>query len=272
LWVTHLSLTIHYRSIKVYLFGIRSLHIDLGFASPFDDFSRLERVLRGIKRDQGLRSSVRPRFPVTTTVIIGFKLVLDFSQHNHRMLYAAICTATGGLFRIGEITVMSARRPDALRMLTLASITHLRTPVHLVSRACVSDSYTIHLRASKTDPFRHEVDVRICWPEAVRALAAMLSQLPAPLRHPHMPLFALEDGTPLKRSLLLSVTSHLLRCTHIDTSMYDGLSFRRGGATSLSSAGVSDRMVQMMGRWQSNVYARYIDIPLSAFVAAAMRM
>lgn len=267
LWISHLSFTIHFRSIKVYLYGIRSLHVDLGYASPLDGCIRLERVFRGIKREQGVRSSVRPRFAVTTSVVLLCKPFLDLSLHNHRMIFAAMCTGTGGLFRIGEFTVVSAQHPDPLRLLTLDSITHVHSPT-----SSAADSFTIHLRASKTDPFRHEVEVSVCWPEAVHALASMLRQLPSHLRHPHSPLFALDSGLPLTRAYLLSVTSHLLHCARVDTSMYDGLSFRRGGATSLSSAGVSDRIIQIMGRWLSNAYKRYIDTPLSVLAAAAQRM
>ena len=100
----------------------------------------------------------------------------------------------------------------------------------------------------------------------------MLRRLPSSIRHSGAPLFAFESGLPLTRAVLLSVTSHLLHCARVDTSSYDGVSFRRGGATFLSSAGVSDRLIQIMGRWQSYVYARYIDTPLSVLVAAAHRM
>lgn len=267
LWISSLANRLNYRSIKVYLYGVRSLHVDLGYADPMSDCVRLERLYRGIKRDQGERSVGKRRLPVTTSMLLACQPLFNFESHDHRMLFAAMCTATGGLFRVGEITVTSSRNPDHLRMLTLSSI----RPVHSSAQALL-EAYTIHLRVSKTDPFRHEVDVHVCWPPAVSAIANMLRQLPLHLRHPSTPLFAFQNGMPLARSVLLAVTGHVLRCTGVDSSQYSGVSFRRGGATSLSCAGVSDRVVQLMGRWISSTYARYIETQLSEFVAAGRRM
>ena len=56
----------HAASIIVYLAGVRSLHIENGFTNPLSNCLQLERVLRGIKRFQGL--SKRERLPVTLTV------------------------------------------------------------------------------------------------------------------------------------------------------------------------------------------------------------
>ncbi|HEY9758954.1 MAG TPA: hypothetical protein V6C97_27545, partial [Oculatellaceae cyanobacterium] len=265
-----LAARLNFRSIKVYLYGVRSLHVDLGYADPMSECVRLERLYRGIKRDQGERSVVKRRLPVTTSMLLACQHLFDFHCHNHRMLFAAMCTATGGLFRVGEITVSSSRKPDPLRMLTLSSI----RPVHRVSGSAPAllEAYAIHLRVSKTDPFRREVDVHVCWPPAVAAIASMLRQLPLSLRRSSTPLFAFENGLPLARSALLAVTEHVLRCTGVDSSQYSGVSFRRGGATSLSCAGVSDRVVQLMGRWISSTYTRYIETQLSEFVAAGRRM
>src|SRR5688572_9813625 len=60
LWSAHLAKSIKHRSIKVYLSGIRSLHVDLGYSNPLFERPRLERILRGIKRCQGV-NHIRPR-------------------------------------------------------------------------------------------------------------------------------------------------------------------------------------------------------------------
>ncbi|HEY9760292.1 MAG TPA: hypothetical protein V6C97_34360, partial [Oculatellaceae cyanobacterium] len=224
LWVSSLASRLHFRSIKVYLYGVRSLHVDLGYSDPLDGCSRLERLYRGIKRDQGSKSAGKPRLPVTTQMVLECKQLFNMSRHDHRMLYAAMTTATGGLFRVGELTVKSARNPDRLRLLTLSSIRRTRHANRSASLSTAAaapvSSYTVHLRASKTDPFRREVDVHVCWPEAVSAIANMLRQLPQALRRPESPLFAFQNGTPLTRAALLSTTRHLLHCTHVDMSHY----------------------------------------------------
>ena len=68
LWVSNLSLSLRYTSIKVYLFGLRSLHIDLGLDDPVSEHRQLERVIRGIKREQGEKET-KKRLPITTELL-----------------------------------------------------------------------------------------------------------------------------------------------------------------------------------------------------------
>jgi len=46
--------TIQHSSVKVYLSGFRALHIEHGFPDPLMSCLRLQRVVCGIKRCQGL--------------------------------------------------------------------------------------------------------------------------------------------------------------------------------------------------------------------------
>lgn len=62
LFATFLAKTVQHTSIKVYLSGVRALHIDQGFSDPLASCLRLCRVLRGIKRCQG--SPVASRLPI----------------------------------------------------------------------------------------------------------------------------------------------------------------------------------------------------------------
>ena len=52
LFAAHLADSMKANSIKVYMAGVRSLHVEQGFPNPLDNRLRLERVLRGIKRTQ----------------------------------------------------------------------------------------------------------------------------------------------------------------------------------------------------------------------------
>ena len=75
LFVTALSHTLKASSIKVYLAGVRSLHIENGFRNPLANCLRLERVLRGIKRTQGIGKRVR--LPVTESILRRLYSLLD---------------------------------------------------------------------------------------------------------------------------------------------------------------------------------------------------
>ena len=72
-FAAHLSSTLKADSIKVYLAGIRSLHLEHGLANPLNNCLRLERVLKRIKRTQG--TSTRQRLSVTFTVLTVQSLI-----------------------------------------------------------------------------------------------------------------------------------------------------------------------------------------------------
>ena len=69
LFVIFLARTIiKHSSIKVYLSGVRALHIDHVFPDPLINCLRLQRVVRGIKRCQGSPSS--SRLPITDDLML----------------------------------------------------------------------------------------------------------------------------------------------------------------------------------------------------------
>ena len=82
LFATYQPKNIKASSIKVYLAGIRSLHIENGFINPLTECLKLERVLRGIKRSQNV--STRGRLPVTFTVLTRLRVVINLDCYDER--------------------------------------------------------------------------------------------------------------------------------------------------------------------------------------------
>ena len=74
-FAAHLSSTLKADSIKVYLAGVRSLHLEHRLANPLNNCLCLERVLKGIKRTQG--TFTRQALPVTFTVLTVQSLIAD---------------------------------------------------------------------------------------------------------------------------------------------------------------------------------------------------
>ena len=54
---SHLADRLHHSSIKVYLSGICSLHLDMGFSDPLSNCLQLQRVLCSISNHQGSHES-----------------------------------------------------------------------------------------------------------------------------------------------------------------------------------------------------------------------
>ncbi len=128
---------VRHRTIKSYMAGIRHLHIEEGLEDPFlPALPRLHYVLRGVKRSQGEEGGgSRERLPITPLLLHRIKAAwgCQASDLDIVMLWAACCVPgdTGYDHSIhlswGDLAVDD---PVSLGLLS------------------------VHLKASKTDPFR----------------------------------------------------------------------------------------------------------------------
>jgi hypothetical protein len=294
MWMTAMATRdppLQHGTIKRYLGALNTAHEVVGLPAPTrgDRATPLvERTYRGIKREQGSRDK-RVRRPITTTLLRQMQPLLDHSLYLDRLVWAAMCTATCALLRLGELTVdphHAARRTLRLQDLTFVTTAGIHLPasappavLSALQPACTSapptidtlDHAILFVPASKTDPFSKGASIIIASSLATSALLAFLRA------HPRQgdasaPLFALQDGTPLHRTTVIKVTRALLAALEYNPAEYAGHSFRRGGATSLSAAGVADHLIQTMGRWASDCYRMYIDLPTEQLVAAGRGM
>ena len=71
---------------------------------------------------------------------------------------------------------------------------------------------------------------------------------------------------------MIEVTRKLLKLLGYDDTQFHGHSFRKGGATSLAKAGVSDSVIQLVGRWASECYKLYIVTPMETLLEASRSM
>lgn len=168
-------------TIKAYLTGVRSAHVDMGFedlqmfGSPL-----LQRVIAGIRRLRG-EANTRERRPITRDVLRELVATFDRQSRPEANLHAAFCLAFAAFLRIGEFTYSADDRqsPDF--------------PSWSLTRRAVAfrdDHLELSLPASKTDPFRRGVTIRVarigddaC---AYTSLRHLFDRFPAP---PQSPLF-----------------------------------------------------------------------------------
>lgn len=80
-------------------------------------------------------------------------------------------------------------------------------------------------------------------------------------------LLILSYGTNLTRQKLVASLRSALKAIGLDSQSFSGHSFRIGAAA--ASAGLSDTIIQHMGRWRSNAFRTYIQ-PEIALVAPAL--
>merc|ERR1711964_108109 len=121
----------------------------------------------------------------------------------------------------------------------------------------------IWIRASKENVFRKSVAITIGRTGlTVDAAQDIYNMISARADHPSLIadefLFCNQFGVPLSRVSLLEVTSALLEDAGLDSSTFSGISFRRGGATSLLQRGIGDASIKVLGRWLSSSYESYL--------------
>ena len=195
---TDLSRHISYKSIKVYLAGIRLAHLELGHSDPTVDES-LRLVIRGIRRMQG--DSCRQRLPITINLLRTLKQQIRISLLEQRLLWAAFTTAFYGFLRVSEFTSSSS---DA-------------TTLRWSDISLSSSTLTISLRQSKTAPFRrgHALSIlatntSTCPVRALKQYSRMI-----PVTQQFGPLFSagqffpIVKGTGIKHSPSLITASRL---------------------------------------------------------------
>ena len=250
-----------YSCINVYLCGLRHHWIKRTSIDILKGKDSLFLTLRGIKRMTGKPKQLR--LPITTAVMFKLHSVLScgvFGYKQDRLMWAAMTLAFMAGLRCGEFTVNS----DSSNWLRFQDISF-----HFDKSLC-KEVLTLTLRESKTDPFREGIKLclyatgyTIC---AVVAMKAYLSTYQ--VHSLEAPLFTIDQKKPLTRFDFIAKLNVCLSKAGLNSSDYNGHSFRKGFATSASCASVPDHILSKMGRWKSQVYKSYVTMPASVIAKA----
>lgn len=259
-FATHLSNTVSYGTIKVYLAAVKNLHTEFGFPLDLTSMPLLYKTLRGMKCSQGV--SKRARYPSTISVLhkIYFKLKPFHSQEvDSSMLWAAFTLAFFGFLRSSEFTCNGKFDPH----------THLsRADINFQPNIFSPDFVVITIKKSKTDPFRETAKLTIARSNsnvcAVTALQDYLLQTHG--QTTPQPLFTFHDGRSLTRASLTNNLRALLLVCGLDSANFASHSFRIGAATTAGAVGLPDWLIKVLGRWKSNAYQTYIKTPKEAIL------
>ena len=257
LFVSYLaSRNLSYPTIKVYLDGIRSLHVVSGHNVTFHSQLTpcLHQVLKGIRKEKASTLPSRLRRPITRDFILKIKVALLKSPHSYHniMMWTACCLAFFGFLHSSEFTIptQSGYDPEV----------HLSPKDVAVDNRAKPLMLKVIIKQSKTDPFRQKET--LCLGKTDSQLCPVDALLPymAVRGNQEGPLFIMADGRRLTRQLFSDSLDNILASLSLDSDEYNTHSFRIEAATSASEAGIPDSTIMMLGRWQSNTYQHYIKV------------
>ena len=253
------------QSIKSYLAAVRSMQLSLGLPDPreLSSLPRLKRVQAGIARIRASRGqSPRVRLPITAHLLRQIRTALDSSAHQERtVLWAVSCTAFFGFFRLGELLVSSAQ--------TFNPHVHLAWGDIAVDNPQAPTMLRLYLKQSKTDQVGQGAHIILGKTgQDLCPVGAVLSYLAERGPRPG-PFFLDSSGCPLTKPNFVAEIRRVLETLGFPQDQYAGHSFRIGAATSAALAGVEDLMIQLLGRWQSAAFLRYIRTPQERIAAIA---
>ena len=247
LFVTELSQTLVYNSVRTYLVGVRHLHVVSGAGNPLQEKLRLQLALAGIRRWKPKAGGTR--LPKTPLVLRAIKKVLDAASTDYQNIL--LWAASGSCDRVNFTTSTTAFNPSC----------------HLSIQDVAIDSHSnptlvqLHLKQSKTDQFRQgafiylsRTGTDLCPVSALLAYLAIRGDAPGPL-------FIHQDKSPLTKQNLILMLRSTLQEAGIDATYYSGHSFRIGTTTTAAACGISETIIMQMGRWRSSAYQAYIKIP-----------
>lgn len=206
----------------------------------------VQKLLLGVRNS---RRSSYMRAPVTIPILRRLVRALahpSFSSYTSILLTAVFTLAFYAFLRVGEFT-------------------------HSTHTLFLSDCYLVPFRSLmlsfRSFKFSRGSSPHLVIPYSghdlcpVRSLFAYLSVRP----QASGPLFLTDSGQPLTSKLFSACLSQACQIAHINSSTIKPHSFRIGAATTAAALGVPSDTIQIMGRWSSAAFSRYIRIQINRF-------
>lgn len=244
-----------YSTVKCHSSAVRHLHVAEGHGDPnISSMARLEQVMRGInyKGVQAKATLKQATIPITPELLLKIKQIWKSAgggggnKWDNIMLWAACLMRFFGFLRSRDITVPSDSAFDDRAHLSFLDVTVDSKKNPRVIR--------VHIKASKTDPFRVGVDIfigridnELCPIVAIPGYMAMHGP-------GHGPFFHFQDSMPLTRPRLVAKLREAIQAEGLDCVAYSGHRFKSGAATTVARKGIGYSTIKMLGLWRSSAY------------------
>lgn len=184
---------------------------------------------------------------ITTADLLSIRQSLDLSVFDNARDWCAYIFALLAMMRISEYT-----GNDSLKWKHV-SIVRTSDPafVQLIIPFSKTDAQPRRIRLTQQSD-------ALCPIAAFEQYSAIAGHQP-----PDSPLFTTkrDDRRPVSAGhFIVQLRKRLRAIDQREVSQYSGHSFRRGGATEMTTAAVSDTLIQHQGRWRSDTFRQYVDV------------
>lgn len=244
-----------------YLQGVKALHIfNNADVSTFEHLA-IKLMMKGLARQK--RHIPKQAAPITPDILLAFRSKLDMRDPNDVSFWALFLLAFFLMARKSNLVPDGKNEFDAGKQLIRSDI-QLNRQGLLIS---IKWSKTLQLggRIHRV-PLLAMPNSVLCPKEAYTKMCKMV-----PGRQGD-PVFKVKEGkkwVPLTYYMYQCKLKALCTEVGLDANAYSSHSFRRGGATFASEAGVPRNVIMLIGDWRSAAVDRYIDCTMGAKVSAA---
>jgi integrase len=235
-----------YNSVRTYIFSL-SVELKLRGGKNFmkdSDNWFIHSTLKHYKRTMGTQP-INYRRPITIDMLPLLVQQVDLKDTTSRTLVTMIIIGVFGCFRIGELCFKKTN------FIKNSDVSFNSTGV------------TITLHGTKTDSDKKGVkkflaDIKNCSINPCNFLRSIcLTRKHA--TKPEEPLFVNSNGKPINRQMVINFIRKKMKKIYpnIPSKEWNGISLRKGGATSAMRAGISSDTIQQLGNWRSELQSLY---------------
>lgn len=259
LWLVHLSNKgLTYTTIKVYLY---SLNAEIkfwggkGFIRPEKSYF-IGSTLKALRNSEDVKTPIEKK-PLTVSALNSLISSLDMKSFDNMLFAVMLSVGVYGLFRVNELchTVKDGqpkfiKNKDVVFEAKYAEITIFRTKTDPVVKKVIAC-----IPSAKWDPY---------------SLLKTFKSWKTNNWRADEPFFTTQDGRPVKRQMLVDFLKEKMAVVFpkIPKQAWNGISLRKGGATSAMQKGVHTEIIKKLGNWKSTEYRRYIHVDTNDIVRA----
>jgi len=253
LWIIHLFQSNYaYNTVRSYVFSLASEIKFRGGTSFFGGPNAwfIHSTLKHFLKTKTAATLVFRR-PITLDMLPHIIKAVNMVDYTTRVMVTMVIVGVFGCFRIGEICGRTEGKVQSFIKNRDISMSEKGAKITLWGTKTDKDNkgvnkFIANLHGDPINPFNLIKSLQIARRVALKA---------------DDPFFAASDGKAISRDVLVKFIQKTMKSIFPDipTKEWNGISLRKGGATSAMRAGINGETIQKLGNWKSSVYKTYID-------------